>query len=309
MAETSGIWDNASFAQAQWALMTQFWGNGVYGGPADTQLKPFGDLSGMNVKVPAGMASVSGQWYQNDSQLTVAVTPNNDTVNPRIDLIVLRRVVGSKTTNAICVAGTAATPAVAPTLTDQDVLLARVDVGPGVGHAGNPVQGIAANKVTDKREFYGKAIKPIPAGLFPAVATFGDVITDGALLYLGDGTNWNPVVMGADSGWKALTVSTQWANYAGSGANFPACSVRQIGKLITLRGYPVASVDGAQLGTLVTIPTGMRPAKNHFWTQHASGLIYELLLAPNGNVGIAGVTGGAAQATLGVPLATSWLVE
>jgi hypothetical protein len=156
MTQTSYPFDagsGATVSEAQFSqLFRRLQSSGVSGSPATTDLKPFGDSTGMQVKVPAGFAFVRGHFYKSDAQETLTISAANAT-NPRWDLIVLKL---DPTANSVVLAvktGTAAASPADPSLTQSDegvfeLPLARVVV------AANATT-VAAGNVTDVRRFTG----------------------------------------------------------------------------------------------------------------------------------------------------------
>lgn len=67
-------------------------------------------------------------------------------------------------------------------------------------------------------------------------------------------------------GWRALTLTANWANLGGS---YPAPSIKRIGRdLIQIRG--VVSVTGSYAGAITTIPVDCRPANQLLFSSAAS---------------------------------------
>lgn len=150
MAITSFPWENIDTTETQFSQWARNIGEGVKGSSATDDLKPFGDSSGMNVKVYAGQAMVRGHYFVSTATETLTVT-TSDPSNPRIDAVVLEL---DPTANSIVlkvIAGTAASTPVAPTLTQTDAgvyqqLLGTVAVAAGTGL-------IISGNVTDSRSF------------------------------------------------------------------------------------------------------------------------------------------------------------
>ena len=153
MAQTSWPFDGLDTNETQFSQWSRNIGEGVKGSFNTTDLKPYGDASGMNVKVYAGQAMVRGHYYLSDALNTLTITTANAT-NPRIDAVVLELDPVANTITQKVVAGTAAASPVAPTLTQTDsgtyqLLLAYVAVGAAVS-------SISAANVTDARTFLGQ---------------------------------------------------------------------------------------------------------------------------------------------------------
>lgn len=152
MAITSFPWENVDTTETQFSQWARNIGEGVKGSLSGTQLKPFGDSTGMNVKVYAGQSMVRGHYFISTATETLTIT-TSDATNPRIDAVVLEL---DPTANSIIlkvVAGTPASTPVAPTLTQTDAgiyqqLLGLVAVAAGTGL-------ISSGNVTDSRSFLG----------------------------------------------------------------------------------------------------------------------------------------------------------
>lgn len=153
MTQTSYPFENANTTESQYSqLFRRLQFSGVSGSPSTTDLKPFGDSSGLQVKVPAGYAIVRGHAYSSDAQETLAIDAA-DPSNPRRDIVVLRL---DPTANSVVLAikkGTAAASPSDPSLTQTDegtfeLPLARVAVAAGA-------TTISAGNVTDLRSFVG----------------------------------------------------------------------------------------------------------------------------------------------------------
>lgn len=150
MAITSFPWESIDTTETQFSQWARNIGEGVKGSSATNDLKPFGDSTGMNVKVYAGQAMVRGHYFVSTATETLTVT-TSDPTNPRIDAVVLEL---DPTANSIVlkvITGTAASTPVAPTLTQTDagvyqLLLGTVAVAAGTGL-------IASGNVTDSRTF------------------------------------------------------------------------------------------------------------------------------------------------------------
>lgn len=150
MAQFSWPFENVDTSETQFSKWARNIGEGVKGGPDDANLKPFGDDSGLQVRVGAGEAMVRGHYYLSTSQETLTIATAETLY--RIDAVVLEL---NPTTNAIIlkvVEGIAAVSnPVAPTLTQSDagvyqLLLGLVSITPSA-------TSILASDVTDRRTF------------------------------------------------------------------------------------------------------------------------------------------------------------
>src|SRR5687768_17091571 len=162
MAEISYPFDGgtgASITETQWSTMASSWQDtGVIAeGPWTTDLK----VTSLNetgiVYVEIGKAVISGFFYENTGQIAVAVPPNNDGSQSRMDLVILRL---DKDTNEIEVAykeGTLSSSPAEPSLTTSgslyEIPLARIRMGPGTVSVPN-----TAPQLVDRRPFVGKRI-------------------------------------------------------------------------------------------------------------------------------------------------------
>jgi len=150
MSESSWPFDGVDTTETQFSQWARNIGEGVKGSIATSDLKAFGDSSGMNVKLPAGQAMVRGHYYSNTAQLTLTIPTAHATL-PRIDSIILELDPAANTIVSKVLAGTPASTPVATALTQTDAgiwqqLLATVAVGAAVST-------IAVGNVTDARSF------------------------------------------------------------------------------------------------------------------------------------------------------------
>jgi hypothetical protein len=139
----------ASIVEAQWAKMAASWQEtGVFRSQLN-MLEPFGDSSGMVVKVKSGQAWIKGFFFESDAQESLNIGASDPT-NPRIDVVVARLDKTANTIDFVVVAGTPAAdpaiPAITDTATVTDMPLAYVNVLAGVST-------ITAGNVYDIRRF------------------------------------------------------------------------------------------------------------------------------------------------------------
>jgi hypothetical protein len=152
MAQTSWPFEDQNTSEVEYStLFDKLQNSGVAGDPSVSDLQPFGDSSGMVVKIPAGFAIVRGHAYLSTTQESLAVT--NSAANPRIDFVVLELNPTANTITLKMVNGTPAASPVPPTLTQTtdaiyQMPLAQVLV-PGSATT------IAAGNVTGVRSFLG----------------------------------------------------------------------------------------------------------------------------------------------------------
>lgn len=152
MAQNSWPFEDQNTTEVQYSdLFRRIQNSGVAGDPSGSELKPFGDSSGMVVKVPAGFAIVRGHAYFSNATETLAVT--SSAANPRIDLVVLELNPTGNETILKMVDGTPAVSPVAPNLTQTtdgifQMALATVTVPANA-------TTIAAGNVVETRSFLG----------------------------------------------------------------------------------------------------------------------------------------------------------
>lgn len=146
---------NTPADEPKWkSMVKQWWRSGVYKNATGTNdFAPFGDATGMNIKVGTGACLISGFHAEMNAQSSVDIEPA-DVDNGRIDRIVLRCDTsgGSAQISLIAITGTPDQQPTPPVLTDtatiSDVPLARVVVGKGVNT-------IVSTAVIDERTFMG----------------------------------------------------------------------------------------------------------------------------------------------------------
>jgi len=154
MAQSAWPFENIDTSESQFSQWARNIGEGVKGSSGGTELKVYGDSSGMQVKVPAGFAMVRGHYYSNTAIETVAIAAAHATL-ARIDSVVLELDPSANTILLTVLTGTAASTPAAPTLTQTDtgvyqIRLANVAVAAAA-------TTISAGNVTDTRTFIGPA--------------------------------------------------------------------------------------------------------------------------------------------------------
>jgi hypothetical protein len=158
----------ANITEGQWWRMALMWApDGVLSavrGPttAGSELAVFGDGSGMVVKVPVGSAWIKGQYYENDTQITIGPFAAADVTNPRIDRVVVR-VDWTTNTGAltVLVGGAGVTP-IPPTLAGSPGVVFDLPLAQVLIRAGTTT--ILAGDVTDER-VYTDLQSTIPPGV------------------------------------------------------------------------------------------------------------------------------------------------
>jgi hypothetical protein len=131
MAQTSWPFENIDTSETQFSLWARNLGQGVIDGKL-LELEPFGDGSGMNVKVKSGQALVRGHFYDSTVQETLNIAAADASL-PRKDAVTLRL---DPTLNSILLHVITGTPNASPSLpaltqTDggiYDLLVAEVNV-------------------------------------------------------------------------------------------------------------------------------------------------------------------------------------
>jgi hypothetical protein len=152
MAQTSWPFEDQNTTEVQYSdLFRRLQTSGVSGDPTTADLRPFGDSTGMQVKVPAGFAIVRGHAYVSNATETLVVTAS--AANPRIDVVVLELNPTANETILKVIAGTPAASPVAPTLTQTTDGLFQLALGT-VSVPGSATT-IAAANVSDTRTFIG----------------------------------------------------------------------------------------------------------------------------------------------------------
>lgn len=198
MAQTSWPFENIDTTETQFSKWARHINDGVNGIPGDTNLKPFGDDSGLQVRVSAGEAMVRGHYYLSTSQETL--TLDTAGTDYRIDAIVLELDPAQNRVILKIVQGDAVPSSPEPpTLTQTDAgvyqfLLGHVEIGPAA-------VSILAEDVTDLRTFMGNKLGIWTTATRPAnpVANF----TIGYNATLGYNEVWN------GSTWTSLAPATR----------------------------------------------------------------------------------------------------
>jgi len=152
MAQSAWPFENIDTSESQFSQWARNIGEGVKGSSAGTELKAYGDSSGMQVKVPAGFAMVRGHYYSNTALETLTIAAAHATL-ARIDSVVLELDPSANTILLTVLTGTAASTPAAPSLTQTDtgvyqIRLANVAVAAAA-------TTISAGNVTDTRTFLG----------------------------------------------------------------------------------------------------------------------------------------------------------
>jgi hypothetical protein len=91
MAQSAWPFENIDTSESQFSQWARNIGEGVKGSSGGTELKVYGDSSGMQVKVPAGYAMVRGHYYSNTAIETLTIAAAHATL-ARIDSVVVELV-------------------------------------------------------------------------------------------------------------------------------------------------------------------------------------------------------------------------
>lgn len=154
MAQSAWPFENVDTSETQFSQWARNIGEGVKGSSAGTELKPFGDSTGMQVKVYAGQAMVRGHYYSSTATETLTVAAAHATLG-RIDSVVLELDPSANSIILSVITGTAASSPVAPTLVQTDAGVYQLLLGTITVDAAATT--IASGKVTDARTFLGPA--------------------------------------------------------------------------------------------------------------------------------------------------------
>lgn len=150
MAQTSWPFENIDTSETQYSQLFRNLGQGPVEGHG-FELEPYGDSTGMNVKVKSGQALVRGHYYDSTGTETISI-PAADSTNPRIDRVVLRL---DPTANSILLhllQGTPAASPSAPALTQTDGAIYDLPIAQ-VYVAANATT-ITPGNVTDERTLF-----------------------------------------------------------------------------------------------------------------------------------------------------------
>lgn len=85
----NGAYDRVYLADSFAKYFASFIGNGIFGGKSDELMVRQKSTASMSVNVLSGQAWINGYWYENNSELSLAIDVADGVYN-RIDLIVLR---------------------------------------------------------------------------------------------------------------------------------------------------------------------------------------------------------------------------
>lgn len=167
MAQSAWPFENIDTSETQFSQWARNIGEGVKGTSGGTELKVFGDSTGMQVKVPAGYAMVRGHYYSNTAQETLTIAAAHATL-ARIDSVVLQLDPSANTILLVVKTGTAASSPSAPALVQTDsgvyeIRLANVAVAAAT-------TTITSGNVTDTRTFLG-TLSAVSSAIITTVST------------------------------------------------------------------------------------------------------------------------------------------
>lgn len=241
MAQSAWPFENVDTSETQFSQWARNIGEGVKGSSAGTELKPFGDSTGMQVKVYAGQAMVRGHYYSSTATETLAVAAAHATLG-RIDNVVLELDPSANSIVLSVVTGTAASSPAAPSLTQTDagvyqLLLGRITVDAAA-------TTIASGKVTDARTFLG-AMDPVdwstitnkPTSYSSAIITTAS--TDKSANYTLTSADENTFIRSTNS---AITITVPDVLNNGESVNFIQAGSGQI--TFAGSGITLNSADG-----------------------------------------------------------------
>lgn len=150
MTQQSFPFENIDTTESQFSKWARNIGEGVKGGPDETQLRVSGDDSGLQVRIAAGEALVRGHYYISTAQETLTLdTAGTDT---RVDAIVVELDPAANEITLKVVQGLAvASNPQPPTLTQSDVGIYQILIG--LVTIAPEASSISTSDVVDRRTF------------------------------------------------------------------------------------------------------------------------------------------------------------
>ena len=150
MTQQSFPFENIDTTESQFSKWARNIGEGVKGGPDETQLRVTGDDSGLQVRIAAGEALVRGHYYISTAQETLTLdTAGTDT---RVDAIVVELDPAANEITLKVVQGLAvASNPQPPTLTQSDVGIYQILIG--LVTIAPEASSISTSDVVDRRTF------------------------------------------------------------------------------------------------------------------------------------------------------------
>lgn len=228
MAEISYPFDAGAgsvISEQQWSNLSAVWqDNGVVAdGPWQTLLKVTTLAEPGVIYLEIGEANILGFHYENTTQKALAVPPNNDGANSRVDLVALQL---DKNTNAIAVqykTGVPASSPVPPALVTTgglyEVALAQITMGPNATTVPN-----SQPQLIDKRPFVGRRVR---------VTEDGTALPEGSIFY-----------RQSDGKFYAKNSTASTAIFVGTPAAPPAATGMSV---VTSTTRPASPTAGAQI--------------------------------------------------------------
>lgn len=246
-------------------LLAPLGGTGLVGYTGVTPV--YGDSTGRQVKVRAGVSgTIRGTRFNNATETVVALTTNTSG-NPRVDLLVARLSRSNFTVSFVVIAGTPAATPLAPVSVRNDTVdgtgvwdlpLAEIRVA-------NGYTTVASADVTNRAwwvsasGYHGlaAAVPPVEPGvLFRA--------NDTGITYIGtSGGTWQKLYY--NTGWKSVGVAAGWTALA--------FHFYRVGDLVVMNARLVrtgAAVAGTASVTMGTIADGWRPSMTVWGTYHCT---------------------------------------
>lgn len=174
MAQTSWPFENIDTSETQYSQLFRNLGEGPVEGHG-FELEPYADSTGMNVKVKSGQALVRGHYYDSTGTETLTI-PVADSVNPRIDRVVLRL---DPTANSILLRVLQGTPAASPTppaLTQTDDAIYELPLA--TVYVVQNATTIAPGDVTDERTIFSPWTGSVDVGSITGLTAVLDTKQD-----------------------------------------------------------------------------------------------------------------------------------
>jgi hypothetical protein len=184
---------------------------------------------GLGVTIDTGFVTILGDWLYTDSTTAIALLAA-DLTNPRIDRIIARLTISTKTVELTKLTGTPAGSPVAPSLTQgsdvYEIPLAQIAVAANAA-------SITSGNVTDQRQYAGGVVA---SHLHTASAGTGGVVPHGNLSNVGTNTHASLTAMS-----RPMRTSTAcrraWACWgtaraAGTGSSTPVAPPARRGRLL-----------------------------------------------------------------------------
>lgn len=257
MAQSAWPFENIDTSESQFSQWARNIGEGVKGTSGGTELKAYGDSSGMQVKVPAGFAMVRGHYYSNTAIETLTIAAAHATL-ARIDSVILELDPSANSILLTVLTGTAASTPAAPTLTQTDtgiyqIRLANVAVAAAA-------TTITSGNVTDTRTFLGAvsvawdSITGKPTSYSSAIIT--TVSTDKSANYTLVATDENTYIRSTGS---AITITVPDVLNDGESVNFIQAGAGQItfaGSGITLNSADALLKTAKQFAGATVVKSG-----------------------------------------------------